>query len=545
MLHQFDIERTAQLVLEHGFSRVALQFPDELLPYSYDVQRELQLRTPASYFVLGDTTYGSCCVDEIAAEHVSADFVVHYGDSCLSPIRRLPVQFVLGLAELDIARCVSLVREWAAGLSSPLPDVLVVLYDLPYAHAAGLLQRELGAAMSGVGIDVAVAEAVLYRPAREGERPTARRCGEEKAEPQSKSDASGCSCFLQKPVATASMCAQSHTCASSSAEDGGCNCADQANSTGCGSRSGQRCDCMGVTSRSDGDGDNRPEEIPHGCDSDVDIVTLCGLRMRRSLLKKERKAFLLVGGEENAKWTSVMMEYSQTAEFACFDPSTDSLVKVDTSPSSRLLRKRYYLVNKAREAESVGIVVGTLGIADYLETIHFLQRRLSDSGKKYYTFVVGKINVAKLANFPDVGVFVLVACPQNSLVDSKEYYAPIVTPFELLLALQGDDSWTGEYTLSFAEAVREASLSVAARPEDSDEATTEGATPGKDVVSRPEAGALQRWGGEGGAAWLHKREFQGLEMRVGETPVEKATPGMRGTARGYVSIRFDEQATNQ
>ena len=27
----------------------------------------------------------SCCVDEIAAQHVNADFIVHYGRSCLSP----------------------------------------------------------------------------------------------------------------------------------------------------------------------------------------------------------------------------------------------------------------------------------------------------------------------------------------------------------------------------------------------------------------------------------------------------------------------------
>jgi diphthamide biosynthesis protein 2 len=27
----------------------------------------------------------SCCVDEVAAEHVNADLVVHYGHACMSP----------------------------------------------------------------------------------------------------------------------------------------------------------------------------------------------------------------------------------------------------------------------------------------------------------------------------------------------------------------------------------------------------------------------------------------------------------------------------
>lgn len=36
-------------------------------------------------FVLADTTFGSCCVDEVGASHISADCVIHYGHTCLSP----------------------------------------------------------------------------------------------------------------------------------------------------------------------------------------------------------------------------------------------------------------------------------------------------------------------------------------------------------------------------------------------------------------------------------------------------------------------------
>ena len=36
------------------------------------------------FYILADTTYGSCCVDEVAAEHVGADLIVHYGRTCLS-----------------------------------------------------------------------------------------------------------------------------------------------------------------------------------------------------------------------------------------------------------------------------------------------------------------------------------------------------------------------------------------------------------------------------------------------------------------------------
>ena len=48
------------------------------------------------------------------------------------------------------------------------------------------------------------------------------------------------------------------------------------------------------------------------------------------------------------------------------------------------------------------------------------------SGRKYYTFIVGKINVPKLANFAEIDVFVYVACPENSTIDSKVENVKIV-----------------------------------------------------------------------------------------------------------------------
>ena len=35
--------------------------------------------------MLGDTSYGECCVDEVAAQHLNADAVIHFGHTCLTP----------------------------------------------------------------------------------------------------------------------------------------------------------------------------------------------------------------------------------------------------------------------------------------------------------------------------------------------------------------------------------------------------------------------------------------------------------------------------
>lgn len=97
----YDVRRVATLIRAHGFRRIALQFPDELLgdasqvfwaledalssgPFVQDGAPQLASPAPELY-ILADTSYGNCCVDEVAAEHVDADLVVHFGHACLSP----------------------------------------------------------------------------------------------------------------------------------------------------------------------------------------------------------------------------------------------------------------------------------------------------------------------------------------------------------------------------------------------------------------------------------------------------------------------------
>ncbi len=53
---------------------------------------------------------------------------------------------------------------------------------------------------------------------------------------------------------------------------------------------------------------------------------------------------------------------------------------------------------------------------------------------QYYTVAVGKLNVPKMANFLEIDLFVLVSCPENSLIDSQGFFKPVVTPYEMEIA---------------------------------------------------------------------------------------------------------------
>lgn len=152
-------------------------------------------------------------------------------------------------------------------------------------------------------------------------------------------------------------------------------------------------------------------------------------------------------GAESRTLTNFMMVLNKCT-FYTFDPAS-CCGRQETLNVNRALMRRYHLIEKAKDANVVGILAGTLGVANYLDIISHLKRLLKHAGKKSYVFAVGKLNVPKLANFMEVDVYVLVACPENSLVDSKEFYRPVVTPFEMEIACNEAREWTGEYITDF------------------------------------------------------------------------------------------------
>ena len=62
---------------------------------------------------------------------------------------------------------------------------------------------------------------------------------------------------------------------------------------------------------------------------------------------------------------------------------------------------------------------GPTDSACYLPLISHLRQVIAGAHKKAYTISVGKLNPAMLAHFAEIECFVLVACPENSLVDAK------------------------------------------------------------------------------------------------------------------------------
>lgn len=52
--------------------------------------------------ITGDVTYGACCIDDLTAQSLGADFIVHYGHSCLIPISDTVVKTLYVFVEMNI-----------------------------------------------------------------------------------------------------------------------------------------------------------------------------------------------------------------------------------------------------------------------------------------------------------------------------------------------------------------------------------------------------------------------------------------------------------
>ncbi|ONM11426.1 diphthamide synthesis DPH2 family protein [Zea mays] len=416
---RYEIPRTAQFLRDGAYTRVALQFPDEMLKDAAAVARALRRELASGgadsgvrVFVMADTAYNSCCVDEVGASHIDAQCVVHYGHACMSPTSNLPAFFVFGKAPLDVHACAGTLLE----CSRKSNKRILVLYGLEYAYALDdLRQTFMESCKSNSGNhEVQYAEVL---------------------------------CSVMSP-------------SSSTTEE---NKIPQSSGPS----------CNGDISRNSESATFLNNRNGMECSSSTQKYSLAGMTWNISVEEKMEDYFIFWIGQDSSAFANIVLTFNKceidlialsftTATAYISHSVIDHLLQydaienqltADVSHLMKILRRRYYLVEKAKDANIIGILVGTLGVAGYLHIIEQMKDLIKAAGKKSYTLVMGRPNSAKLANFPECEVFIYVSCAQTALLDSKDFLAPVITPFEAVLAFGRGREWTGEYLLDFKDLI--------------------------------------------------------------------------------------------
>ena len=508
--------------------KIALQFPDGLLGDAADVCFRLEelllakldvINTDVLVFLLGDTsTHGSCCVDEVAALHLSADIVVHYGKACLSPTKYLPVVYSFGMQQIDTKHAIQQIFDH---LKCSKNSNMILLYDVVYHHAmeevvAGLLERSRTPSGYTPMLNV-----ILGKIPSEIEKL------------KTKFDEVSRSC---------------------------CKSSDEVEHD-------KSPSCCKNTSASQQESNFRMIN-----NSNQGILIIGGFQVNFPDNHDLGDYTILFIGGECQQLINIMMRCSgRDGAKSCwaYTPSPDGkagILNIDAvSICKRDLNRRFFLTQKAKMAGVIGIVVGSLTNAHYTNVVKRLRRCIEDSGRVSYTFAVGKINVSKLANFGEIDCYVLVACPENSLLDSRDFHVPIVTPFELEIAL-GIRQWDGFYSSEFSDYLNtsdpHSSSHIVDVDSDSDsDSDNEDDRPYFSMItgtyeshrkfddSKPQLkhqatkdttnlnekksqSQIITYRSEA-ADFLKNREYQGLQSKVGESQVRPAIKGIQGIASDY------------
>lgn len=111
--YNFEIEKTVWRVRQAKVRKVALQFPEGLLMYSCVIADILESFAGIECaMIMGDVTFGACCVDDYSAAALDAEFLVHYGHSCLVPVSEtsIPCMYVFVDIKMDVDHLVSTVK---------------------------------------------------------------------------------------------------------------------------------------------------------------------------------------------------------------------------------------------------------------------------------------------------------------------------------------------------------------------------------------------------------------------------------------------------
>lgn len=376
----YEIERTIIEIRKEKFTRVALQFPDTMLPDAPRVFEALSkgLDPPTSLsnrqrpqpkdpdqltkdmeklsvtseklpavglYILADTSYGACCVDEVAAEHISADAIVHYGRACLSPTVKVPVIHIFTIQQLQDQS--SLIQDFEDFYVDHRAKI-ILMADVTYQyHLEGI-----NTVLHSRGYSNVYMTNVVHDPS--------------------------------SPLP------------------------------------------------------NRT--IPNEAETDPSKL-------------REWHLFHISEPPEALLLTLA----SRLASIRIYPFTAERYSQPLLASTKRALNRRYALLTSVSTASIFGILVNTLSVKNYLRVVEHVKSQIQAAGKKSYTFVVGKVNAAKVANFGEIGAWVVIGCWESSLIDSKEFWRPVLTPFELGLALKEDSErvWTGEWSSDFQTILQE------------------------------------------------------------------------------------------
>lgn len=328
--YNFEIHKTIWRIRSLGSKRVALQLPEGLTMFATTLCDIIETFTEADTVIMGDVTYGACCIDDFTAIALGVDLLVHYGHSCLIPIDQtcdIKVLYIFVDIKIDPSHFVDTVK-----LNFPKQTHLALVSTIQFVttlhSVAKILRSE---------------EYIVTVP----------QC---------------------KPLSPGEI--------------------------------------LGCTS---------PK-----LNSDVVIYLGDGRFHLESVMIANPKIAAYKYDPYEKKFTSELYEHQ------LMQSNRQNQIKI------------------AEGADSVGLILGTLGRQGSTKVLSNLEKQVSNSDKTFVKILLSEIFPSKLALF-GLDAFVQVACPRLSIDWGTAFPKPLLTPYEFSVSL-GNSKWLkddGTYPMDF------------------------------------------------------------------------------------------------
>lgn len=144
--YNFEVPKTLQKIASLKATHVALQMPEGLLMYATVLGDVFKRCIPSltQVSVLGDVTYGACCVDDLGAKALGAQLLVHYGHSCLVPIQHsvVPCLYVFVELQIDVQHFVECISKSLPSKSTSISLLGTIQFRQGLVEAKRLLLEE-------------------------------------------------------------------------------------------------------------------------------------------------------------------------------------------------------------------------------------------------------------------------------------------------------------------------------------------------------------------------------------------------------------------
>jgi 2-(3-amino-3-carboxypropyl)histidine synthase len=164
-------------------------------------------------------------------------------------------------------------------------------------------------------------------------------------------------------------------------------------------------------------------------------VTGCDFSNVKSVAK-EVDAFLFIGG---GQFHALGIALATAKPTIIADPYDCKAFSID-SAAQRVIKQRWALIEEAKKAKIIGILVGLKPGQKHLQKAQQIKETVQKHDRKVCLLAIREVLPETLLEFPTIDAYVNTACPRISLEASSKFLKPILTVSEFKVAF-GESTW--------------------------------------------------------------------------------------------------------